>query len=180
VHRARKLSTVLGTTSPKSPMTILPAGSPPTSTSKKHLLFTFACSSTAPCSRQTDKIRLLMKLSTPARPRVGEPRVVVGEERACLCGRRADDEVGAVAAGRGAGAEAEAERESARGGGGARAAEGEEAVARRREGGGGAHGRPASHGGGGAPASASALAWLIGFDSDWRVLALARRQERLG
>jgi hypothetical protein len=97
-----------------------------------------------------------------------------------LCGRRADDEVGAVAAGRGAGAEAEAERESARGGGGARAAEGEEAVARRREGGGGAHGRPASHGGGGAPASASALAWLIGFDSDWRVLALARRQERLG
>lgn len=44
---------------------------------------------------------------------------MVGEERACLCGRRADDEVGAVAAGRGAGAEAEAkaeaERESARG-----------------------------------------------------------------
>lgn len=79
MHRARKLSTVLGTTSPKSPMTILPAGSPPTSTSKKHLLFTFACSSTAPCSRQTDKIRLLMKLSTPARPRVGEPRVVVGK-----------------------------------------------------------------------------------------------------
>ena len=37
VHSARKFSHVLGTTSPRSSMTIFPAGSPPISMSKKHL-----------------------------------------------------------------------------------------------------------------------------------------------
>jgi len=47
VHKARKFSAVFGTTSPKRPITILPTSSPPTSTSKKHLVVTFACRSTS-------------------------------------------------------------------------------------------------------------------------------------
>lgn len=42
VHKARKFSAVLGTSSPNRPKTILPKASPPASTSKKHLVVTLA------------------------------------------------------------------------------------------------------------------------------------------
>jgi hypothetical protein len=45
VDKARKFSTVLGTTSPNKPITILPAGCFPISISKKTLCVTLACSS---------------------------------------------------------------------------------------------------------------------------------------
>ena len=119
------------------------AGSPPTSTSKKHLPVTLACSSTAPCR------------GTPISARQ-HARSWLGERgRAPVTGtylrRGGADDDGAAAA-----AEAEPQRGESAGG-----AEGERAAPRRRRGaetgaragrrrcerGGGGHGRRARHGG---------------------------------
>lgn len=62
VHKARKFSTVLGTTSPNKPSTMRPRGSPPTSTSKKHLVVTLACSSSSNELLMTQQRRALLLL----------------------------------------------------------------------------------------------------------------------
>lgn len=55
VHRARKFSTVFGTSSPKSPITMRPEGSPPISISKKTLFVTLATSLRTGCGHWREK-----------------------------------------------------------------------------------------------------------------------------
>jgi hypothetical protein len=97
-----------------------PASSPPTSTSKKHLPVTLACSSTAPCRGTPISAR------QHASSRLGE-RGRAPVTGTYLRGGGADDDGGAAA-----GAEAEAEPRRGESAGGA---EGERATPRRRRGG---------------------------------------------